>query len=331
MLLGHLANRSGFHRTFLVGCLLAFALLLIPLSTTQSFWLAALLVSGIGFTARTTIPLTDTLAAGTLPDPVHGYGRVRAWGSIGFVVALLTIRVFGLVDERSPASMLVCMAAATVLCLGSSVTLRARPADVRPHGHVEGASVRAFDLGFWLFIAAAALHQLGMSAYYYFFTLYLRDALAMDNAAWVWALGTIAEIPMLFFAGRIIRRAGLSAMLMASMAAVSARFVVIALLPVLGVVLASQAFHALTFGLFHAACIEYVRRKVPVAGRGLAMGLYMSLSIALPSWVGSSIGGNVIERFGHSTLYLAYAVPPLLGIALLALSRPRLDSSSPSP
>lgn len=81
LLLGHLADRTGRRRVLLIACLAAYALLL-PLNVTHTFWVAAPLAAGIGFAVRTTIPLTDTVGAGKLADPIHRYGRVpiERWG-----------------------------------------------------------------------------------------------------------------------------------------------------------------------------------------------------------------------------------------------------------
>ena len=109
---------------------------------------------------------------------------------------------------------------------------------------------------FWIFLVAIALHQLGMTSYYSFFTLYLKDELGMQQAAWVWSIGAVAEIPMVLFAGRIIRRFGLAILLMVSMAAVSLRVGLLSLVPPLGVICLTQLLHAMTFGLLHVAAIE---------------------------------------------------------------------------
>jgi len=325
MVLGYLADRSGQRRTFLALSLLASTLLLLPLNATKGFWAAALLTAGLGFTVRTPVPLTDALTAGELPDPVHQYGRVRVWGSIGFATALLGIRLLGLVDETSARSMRAAMLATTVVCLVSSLLLpehgRAKHKDTPQAGGGSGG----FDAVFWLFIAVAALHQFGMAAYYSFFTIYLHDRLGMESAAWVWGIGAAAEVPLLFYGGRIINRFGLTGMLTASLGSVTVRLGVIGLLPTLWAILPSQALHAMTFGLFHAASIEFLRRKVPAARRGLAMALYISLAGALPGLVGSSLGGIIVERLGYSVLYTTYAAVPLLGMALLATARGKLD------
>ncbi len=134
---------------------------------------------------------------------------------------------------------------------------------------------------------AAALQQLGMSSYYSFFTLYVQDVLHMPQGAWVWAIGPVAEMPFLFFAGRITRRFRLSTLLIVSAVGVSVRLGIYALVPVLAAVLAAQFLHSLTFGLFHATCIEFIRRRVPEARRVVGMGIYMSIATALPLFLGS--------------------------------------------
>lgn len=326
--IGHLADRLGRRRGMVVLCLIAFAALIVPLSATSLFWPAALLAVGIGFTCRTTIPLTDALASSELPDPIHQYGQARVWGGAGFVVTLLFIRLLALVDESSSTSMMTCMLVPTGLCLITALLLPDRHRPGRSTAAAAGR-VRHFDALFWLFIAAAAMHQFGMSAYYSFFTLFLKEALHMDQAAWVWALGSLAELPVIFFAGRIINRLGLPAMLAASMAAVSVRLAALAFVPPLAVILPLQLLHALCFGLFHAASIEFIRRKVPRARRGLAMALYMSFSLGLPTWLGSSLGGNLVERWGFAALFGPYAAVPLIGIALILAARRPLNLPPP--
>jgi len=329
LVIAHLADRTGRRRWLVIACLAAFALLMVPLTLTARFCLAALLVLAIGTTARTAVPLTDALAAGALADPASQYGKVRVWGSAGFVAALVVIRLLGLVDEGSAASMVRCIMLAAAACMLSAAFLPERQ-DPRPRQASAARPRAGFDAAFWLFVCAAALHQAGMTAHYSFFTLYLKDVLHMRSAAWVWAIGAGAEMPMLFYAGRLTRRFGLTSMLMVSMGAVTARLLVYALWPSLAVVLAVQLLHALTFGLFHASSIEFLRRKISSERRGLAMAVYASLASAMPAWLASSVGGVLIERWGYSTFYAAYAAAPVLGIGLVLRAGRRMGGEGAS-
>ncbi len=327
MVVGYAADRLGRRRAPLIGCLVVFALLVPPLNATSALGAALALVVGIGMTVRTPIPLTDTLAAAELPDPMHQYGRVRVWGSVGFVLTLFGIKVLDLVDESSSSSMARCMLVGAALCMLSSLLLPEHRGARVSWDKARSAAPRIPRV-YGLFLLVAAMHQLGMASYYAFFTIYLHDTQGLQEAAWVWALGTAAETPLLFCAGWVIQRLGLRRMLLASMACVSVRLLVYALTPVLPLVLAAQLFHAGTFGLFHAASIESIRRMVPAERRSLAMTLYMSLAVALPGLVGGAAGGMVVERLGYATLYGLYAVPPLLGMALLWGRRNAFDAAA---
>ena len=321
MAVGYLADRLGRRRLLLGACLAAFAALMLALNSTSGLALAGVLAAGVGFVSRTPIPLTDTLATHELLDPANQYGRVRVWGSLGYVLTLLGIRALNLVNEGSSASMAAAMIAPAMLAM---LTSRLLP-DRHRHSQAQAAppaTGRGFDGVFWLFLLGAALHQLGITAHYSFFSLYLHDVVGMKQAGWVWALGSIFELPVIVFGGRVLRRLGLAGAMVAAMAAVSLRLAIYALAPVLAAALAAQALHAMTFGLYHIASIEFLRRKVAPARRGLGMALYMSLVIGLPSMVGSSAGGWVVQEFGYAVLYLSYAAPPLLGIAcILAIGR----------
>jgi MFS transporter, PPP family, 3-phenylpropionic acid transporter len=325
LLTGALADAHGARRYTLGACLAVFILFLPLLLGVGALLPAAAVVALLGMSVRSTIPLTDALITGELSDPVHQYGRVRVWGSVGFAVVLSLIRVLDLADETSSRSMAICMIVAAGLCMVSSLTLPEHHARRR---RSEGESPGPMKLPpvFWLFLMAAGLHQFGMSAYYSFFTLYLREEVGMQSGAWVWGIGAAAEIPVLFFGGRIIRRTGLAAMLMASAAAVSVRLGLYAVSASLWVILPSQLLHAMAFGLFHAACIELIRRNVPAHARGRGMALYMSVAVALPYLVGSTLGGMIVGRWGYPALFGIYSVVPLIGIAISFAARRALDS-----
>jgi PPP family 3-phenylpropionic acid transporter len=323
LMMGYLADALGKRKALLTVCVAGYGVLMTPLARTSSFAVAAVVCLGLGMVARTSVPLTDTLASSELPDPQSQYGQVRVWGSIGYVVVLALIAVFSLVNEESAASILRAVLVAVVFVVISSATLpdRHRREHSRnlPHGVPRG-----FDVVFWIFLAASACNQFGMASHYSFAVLFMKEELGMPKAAWVWALGAAVEIPFMFYSARIIRRAGIVRVMMFGMACVSIRLMIYAALPYRGPVLGVQLLHGFSFALYHASAIEFIRRKVAAERRAWAMALYAAVGGALPSLAGSSLGGYLAEDYGYSTLYLAYAGAPLIGIALLALFRRRM-------
>lgn len=328
ILTGLVADLVGTRRYTLGACLMLFVLLLPVLTGTEALLPAMAVAALLGLCVRSIIPLTDALVSGELSDPVHQYGRVRVWGSIGFVVVLVLVRVFNLTDECSARSIAVSMIVAAGVCMLSALTLPERPAQKSPDGAARRGRAEFRRVGIFLvFLVPAALHQFGMAAHYSFFTLYLQEELGLASAAWVWAIGTTAEIPVLFLGGRIIRRFGISSMLVAASAAVSVRLGVYALAPPLWAIMSVQLLHGVIFGLYHAACIEFIRRTVPARFRGLGMALYMSLAVALPNLAGSALGGVIIERWGYSALFGSYSIAPLIGVGVLLCAFRRLDAT----
>ena len=163
------------------------------------------------------------------------------------------------------------------------------------------------------------LARFGISAHYSFFSLFLRDSLGLANVSGIWALGSLAEAPMILFSGWIIARFGVRAVLTTAVAAVTVRLALYGLFPTLAVVVPAQLLHAFTFGALHTASVAYVNAKIDPSRRGLGMALYNALSVGLASFLASSAGGYLLEAAGFRVLFLVYAAVPVLGLAVLAL------------
>jgi PPP family 3-phenylpropionic acid transporter len=186
-----------------------------------------------------------------------------------------------------------------------------------------------FDARFWAVIAVLFLARFGISAHYSFFSLFLRDSLGVANVSGIWALGSLAEVPMILFSGWIITRFGVRAILTVAVAAVTVRLALYGLLPTLAVVVPAQVLHAFTFGALHTASVAFVNTKIDASRRGLGMALYNTLSIGLAGFVASSAGGYLLEAAGFRGLFLVYAAVPVLGLAVLAIRGGDLLGSRP--
>lgn len=137
-----------------------------------------------------------------------------------------------------------------------------------------------------------------MSSHYSFFSLYVHEALGLSTVSLFWATGPAAEVPFLFFSGSIIRRFGIPAAMMVALGAIAVRLILYALVPVFWVILVAQLLHALTFGFSHASGVAFIFKTVPEDRRVMAMALFLSLSQGCALFIGSTVGGFVIEAWG---------------------------------
>jgi PPP family 3-phenylpropionic acid transporter len=292
-------------------------------------------IAAVGFAYRSSIPLMDSLVGRILPDPAHQYGLVRVAGSVGFVLISVFFQLTGLISGDSSLSVLVSFGVTAGLAAIATAFLPAVPAGRTGHaqpasggplpaGRDPGGSAHGFDRSFWAVMGVIFVAWFAISAHYSFFSLYLRERFSMANVSLIWALGSIAELPTVLFSGALLRRFGVRALLLVSLAAITVRLAIYALSPSLVVLGVAQVLHAFTFGTLHTASVAYVNGKIGGSRRGLGIAIYHSLGTGVPRFAASIAGGYILEARGYPSLFIAYAAVPLVGIAILAFFGRRL-------
>jgi len=292
----------GFSVFFFVRSFEAF---LVAMALLAFFWSASL-------------PLVDTLTFEHLRDEPARYSRIRVWGSIGFVVAVMGTGA--LLDHLPLFSLLWVISAmlAGILLYAFLVPEGPPPPHVREHPPVgevlRQTRVRAL---FASCFAMSAAH----GALYVFYSIYLSDhGYSKSLVGGLWSLGVLAEIVVFVFMSRLMRRFGLRRILLASFAAAVLRFMMIGWgVESLAVIVLAQLLHGLTFGAYHAASITAVNRWF--AGRCQARGqaLYSSLSFGAGGLLGGLLSGWMWDGLGAALTFSLSALFALLGLLLVAL------------
>lgn len=349
MFLGRIADRTGRFREIKVATTLLAAVIIAFLLAEIPFLLALLLSAMAGFLFKVSVPLTDAVAGSVLQDPREQYGQVRMFGSIGFAAASIAVPLFSLVDDSDPYSMmiafLVSMAlfAAVVLFVpppqhaeqsdsdedeapgspGSSTEEGAAAASTAPATTVAASerSSRREKLPplFWAVVATISVGNIAFGAYNSFFSLYLKEELGVAAVTLYWAIGAVSEIPIIFFSGKLIRRFGIGPLLAASGFIMALRLLLYALTPTVPLVILIQTLHALTFGVMLSAGVAYVNQTTSRKTRGTGMAAFNAIGIGLAVFIGSTLGGYLVEAVGYTGMFAALALPPAISGALLLL------------
>ena len=265
------------------------------------------------------IPIAEAVVAQRLATAqgmdVGRYGRVRVWGSIGFIVA---VSLFGVLLQAIGIDALpACLVAVFALLAWAAWRLprQAAPASNRA-AQRRGAVwqvLRRPEVA-WFF-ASVFFTVLAHTSLYVFLSLYL-DAQGYPKSAVgaLWAVGVAAEIVFFWSQGRWFARLSPHAWLLAAAVASVLRFSVMAAFAgVWPVLVIAQCLHALTFAAQHAACISLIDRYFagPMRGRGQA--LYSTLGYGLSGVIGGVAGGALSQRWGFESVFVAAA-----GMAVLA-------------
>jgi PPP family 3-phenylpropionic acid transporter len=231
------------------------------------------------------------------------YGRIRLWGSLGFLVTVVAagfwFERFGLV--HFPAWTLATLAAVTL-----SVWLLP---DFREPAHADDVQPSVWPVlrqppVRWFF-AAVFFHVLAHIFIYVFFSLYL-DSLGYSKTVigLLWALSVVIEIGWFFTQGRWLPRLSLSAWLVLAAALMALRMGLTAGLPLVWpVLLLAQALHAITFAAHHTVCIALLSHHFPGRLRGRGQALYTVVGYGLPGVVGGVAGGLLSSALGLASVF----------------------------
>jgi PPP family 3-phenylpropionic acid transporter len=356
MIIGRLADRTGRFRELKAATTLLAAVILAFLLAEVPFLLALLLSAATGFLFKVSVPLTDAVAGSVLQDPREQYGQVRMFGSIGFAAASIVVPLFSLVDDSDPYSMMVAFLVSMALFAGVVLFVPPpEPAEDGDHSEADDgessaeaavvtrdkkapeqaardagkpfagdATKESLPLLFWAVVGAVSIGNIAFGAYNSFFSLYLKEELGVTAVTLFWAIGAVSEIPIIFFSGKLIRRFGIGPLLAASGFIMALRLLLYALTPTVPLVILIQTLHAVTFGVMLSAGVAYVNQTTTRKTRGTGMAAFNAIGIGLAVFVGSTVGGYLVEAVGYTGMFAALALPPALsGVLLLALVRRR--------
>lgn len=279
------------------------------------FGLLFAVLAALFFFTAAQMPIAETMAMRAVGGDTGRYGRLRVWGSVGFIVGVVGI---GPVLDRHGVSGLPWWVAG-LLALLTLVALRLPAVAAAPRARASVSigqrlaepRVRAFFLSAFLMLFAHA-------ALYAFFSLYLAARGYSKTAiGLVWALGVLAEIAVFWLQRGLFHRFGALPLLRASLAVAALRFLLIgASAGWLPAILLAQLAHAVTFGIHHSATIATLQEWFEPPQHARAQALYVmvgyglggSAGVLVASWVWTAVSPDatfVVAGFAAGLGWLA--------------------------
>ena len=304
---GWLADHTG-RRTQLLRLAVALALVcgLGFFASSQYGWVAsvtvALFVCTAGVIPISEAALAHSVSRGAVLDAGR-YGRVRVWGSIGFIVTVVGAgALLQAIGVRAFPWL-------TVALLGGLLVAAHRLPVVTeaPHGSdtAPGAlAVLREPVVAWFF-AGVFFTVLAHTSLYAFFSLYLVSlGYSKTAVGLVWAAGVAAEVAWFWFQGAWLSRRSSHAWLTIAAVVSMLRFAATAAFGTVPAVLVLvQCTHAITFAAQHSSCIGVINRHFPGRLRGRGQALYTVLGYGASGVIGGVAGGAVSEAFGFAAVF----------------------------
>ncbi len=313
---GLLADRFHSRRWIYIACnFISAALWGLFLLTAEFYWMLAItVIHGIFYAPL--IPFLEAFAMEALGRDKKRYGRMRAWGSVAFILVVLALgRGIDVYGVKIIISLIFAGAWAQALtALGFPKTAapveRARAGDWR----------RLLTPRLAVFQICGFLMLVSHGAYYTFFSIHLAN-LGYDTAfiGLSWAVASTAEILAMFFSERIFKRFRYESVLVFSFAVAVLRWGGLWAATSATALLLLQVLHAMTYGTFHMASILYMDHLAPPQSKTLGQVVNNAVSYGLGLMAGFFLSGALYQAIGAHNLFAVSAGIALVGGAIFAV------------
>jgi PPP family 3-phenylpropionic acid transporter len=324
------ADTTHRHRPLLGLAILASACALFVFPLLSSFPAVMLLAVGLFFFVAPLSPFADSATMFMLGGEKEKYGRIRLGGTIGFGLAapiagaLVQDHGLKLAFWIGGALLLLSLFAGRKLSFGSS----------QPESPAIGQIRTLLANPRWLlFLVLAFAGGSALAAFETFLFPYMKELKASETMmGFALTIGTIAEIPILYFGDRLIRRLKSHGLMMLSMIVTGLRLLLFAASGSALLILLIQLLNGLTFPAMWVAGVSFADENAPPGMRTTAQGLFNAMSLGFGLAVGGFVGGPLLEGIGGRGLYLIFGTVVLLiaaTVALIQRSLPAAEVVSP--
>ncbi len=286
-----------------------------------------------------TLALVNSISFRQMQDPAKDFPNVRVLGTIGWIVAGLSIGWLAWESQNALSNTFRMAAVASALLGAFSFLLPNTPPPNAKSTSIKVGDLLGFealrllkDRSFLVFFLGSVLLCVPLAFYYNFTNLFLNEV-GVESAAGKMSMGQMSEVAFMLAMPWFFRRLGVKKMLLVAMAAWVLRYALFAFgdagqmfwMLLLGIVL-----HGICYDFFFVTGQIYTDRQAGEKVKSAAQGLITLATYGVGMLIGSYISGYVVGMYktldGHAwqPIWLVpagIAVAVLLGFALLFRDR----------
>lgn len=343
---GQVADRTGLRTRVLALLCLGAAGGQLLLGEARGFGALAAATALLALFHTSVIPISVAVSLGLLRDRGReAFGVVRAWGTIGFLVLVVSFPVVlhrvqagrglarGPEGPSEPGLELMFPAIAVLYGLAALLAFlvpRSEGVVVRaPRGDWRRLVRHGPYLRLLLFVLGAYLFLQGPIT---LFPVFVRSRGGdMETVSRMWILMLLLEIPLVALSGMSLERIGARGLLVLGALAGGVRWAVCGLSVGLDAVYASSLLHGIVVAGLLVGAALYVDQAVPERLRATGQAALAMLGIGLGGIASNVATGWLIDRFGNDAPYLAGGCGGLLLAALLPWWLPPPSRPEPAP
>ncbi|MBT3351972.1 MAG: MFS transporter [Nitrospinaceae bacterium] len=329
-LVGVLADRLGRGREIMLFCVALGSFLALGLWWSQGFWALLFLVTLYSASRGAVGPIAENTSLRQVEKSGGQYGRLRWWGSLGFIVAAMGVG--RIIEAYSIGWMFPVLFGSGMILL---LVVRTFPQKLE-----SGTSHFRRDLKGLLkskpllhFFGSAILAAISAGPFGLYFSIYLRElGMSAMLIGLAWTIGVVSEIFFLWYAHDIQKRIGLKAMIAAGIFALALRWEFTTWTTNIVALLAIQMLHGVTFGIYHVGAVQFVDKMSGDAIKNTGQALYTAATFGVGSTFGALLAGWLLPQFGFVTLmHWGAALATISGVWFVLLTKIPSEDTEVSP
>jgi len=286
--------------------------------------------------------IVDNLCVRRLSEGMAAYGRVRLWGSVGFIAAAALAGSWYDSAPRAPLALGAALLMGTLAVTWflpkepkeSSATPHTSSTRPEPPTQLRAALRTLLDQPALRALCILAMaHSATVSIYDHFFALHVKSlGLSPSVAGQAIALGVGVEVLVMAWGRPLLALLGARRLVIIAIAASAPRWWLCGVLVSPAALVSVQAIHGLSFGAWWVGAIALVAEHAPTRLRNSAQGLFLASGHGLGSLLAMIAAGVLLDRVGTGPTFQGLAGVSLVS-AILAwrlLGRQRVSRSGSS-
>jgi PPP family 3-phenylpropionic acid transporter len=268
-------------------------------------------------------PLSESYSVDASAALGLDYGRIRLWASLSFLSGSLGAGI--LLTHRDALDTAWLLAGSIGLTVVSALLLPPEPEAlkrVKPKAASSmGAARFLFATSFPVFLLAAGLAQASHGMMYSFSSMHWQSlGFSPFVIGMMWTVAVLTEVLLLAFSNRVIEQFGPGTIFLVGIAGGILRWLLLAFVEALPLLLLFQVLHAASFAMTHLGTMHMIRLMVPERLRNRAQALHSALSGGVLTSASMWLSGPLFHNFGAK----AYLVMCVFSVAALLIALPLL-------
>jgi len=264
-----------------------------------------------------TISFADSATMTMLAEEKAMYGRVRLGGTVGWgvfaVLAGVIIQSYGIKWAFWGYALIMLLA----FIVSQKFTFGKRVENVSLGGDIR----KVLSNRRWIFfLCLAFVGGVAFTAINIFLSPYLEELGASRSTMGIaLTISTVGELPVLFFANRLLKRFGAYGLFGLGMTMTGLRLLLYAWLNFPAGILIFQLLNGMTFPIVWVAGVSYANENAPEGMKATAQGLLGAMVYGFGAAAGGLAGGLMIESIGGRWMYLIIGSLVLISVAVITL------------